>query len=169
MSDDLFAYCILCDYRRRKQILTMLEKHCEAKVFSPKVMNHKKKQGVLQEVEEYFLPGYVFIFSDKEIVNIYQTYRIRGVYKVLGRVENRYCLEGNDRSFALELERFNGVVEKMKIWKTEDNMGIIDGSFSKVGDVSIIRLDIHKKRAKVRFCFDNTYFCVWVAVEVEER
>ena len=169
MNNTLFAYCIFCDHRCHDNIVAILEKQYNLKAFSPKVTNHKKINGAIEVVMEYFLQGYVFVFSEKEISDWDFIYRISGVYKLLGRKENNCCLEGNDRTFALELEKLNGVIGRIKVWKSKDDMGIADESFSKASNARIIKLDSRKKRARVEFSFNDMKFSVWAAVELETK
>ena len=61
-----------------------------------------------------FLPGYVFVFSEKELKDYSVFFGIDGVIRKVGQADEKYELQGSDREFAMELLEKDGVVGGMR-------------------------------------------------------
>lgn len=163
LSLKMYAYCFFCQRNRCIQIADYLEKSHFQKAFVPRVINHKREQGVNKEVTEYLLPGYVFAYSEKKVEKLSEIFRIDGVYKLLGEREDGYCLTGKDLIFACGLYDRLGVINNILLVPKGNKYVIKDDLLEGDDSVELLKVDRRKQRAKIGFSFDGNKYVMWIA------
>ena len=134
------------------------------KCISPQIVKRQRKAGKNIDLTFDLLPGYVFIYSDKEIKDVSQL-KVQGVIRILGSNNAGYCLEGNDYTFALGLLERGGVIDVMRVLRTGDTVSVDDTLFDGCNG-RIIKIDYRKQRANVEFLFAGINYHSWVACDV---
>lgn len=159
-----YCYCLFCETKRCKKVASVLEMSGISRAFSPQIVKRQRKNGKNVELLFDFLPGYIFAFTNTPINDV-SLLRIDGVIRVLGKPSQRYCLQGEDRTFALNLLKKNGIIDAIRILRTGDNvMFSVESFFGSEG--TIVQIDYRKQRAKVMFPFAGTSCSSWVACSI---
>ena len=164
MGSDLYAYCLYCRTQRCERIAQLLEVKGMMRAFSPQILQRQRVKG--ENIRKYtdFLPGYVFVFSEKELKDYSVFFGIDGVIRKVGQADERYELQGSDREFAMELLEKDGVVGSMRMVKTGEEVTLDDPLFAGSRG-KVTRIDYRKERARVDFTFRGNECHTWVALE----
>ncbi len=164
----MFIYCVFCITQRCDRIAEVLESCGVSRAFSPKIVRRQRRQGKNEDVVFDLLPGYVFLYSEEEILGLTQFRWIDGIIREVGRAEDRYDLTGPDRAFAEQLYDKNGVVGAMTLVKSGETVTLSDPLFRGSQGV-ITRIDYRKQRVRVDFVFNGNPCHTWVAVDDVEK
>ena len=164
MDSELFAYCLYCRTQRCERIAQLLEVKGMARAFSPRILQRQRVKG--ENIRKYtdFLPGYVFVFSEKPLTDYSVFFGIDGVIRKVGQADEGYELHGADREFALELLEKDGIVGGMRMVRDGEEVTLDDPLFA--GNRGrVTRIDYRKERARVDFTFRGNECHTWVALE----
>ena len=159
-----YSYCLFCETKKCKNVAASLEKHGVDRAFSPQIVRSQRKQGKNIDRLFDFLPGYVFAFTSEKIIEL-SILRVSGVIRILGTMENDYCLEGSDSDFAFRLLNKNGIIDPIRIINIGDQVTICDPLFSQCQG-KIIKIDNRKRRANIEFIFGKMLMHCWVACDI---
>ena len=164
MASDLYAYCLFCRTQRCEKIARMLEVKGMVRAFSPRILQRQRVKG--ENIRKYtdFLPGYVFAFSAKQLLDYSIFFGIDGVIRKVGQADEKYELQGSDREFALELLEKDGIVGGMRMVKIGEDVTLDDPLFAG-NRGKVTRIDYRKERARVDFTFRGNECHTWVALE----
>ena len=163
----MFCYCVACQVDRCAQVAYMLEARGVLRAFSPQVLQHRAKEGRLEENYQDLLPGYVFVYSENELTNLWGFRDIEGINRWLRTLSGRYELELDDFDFAMNLYDKNGILGKVKMVKIGDEMTVDDPVFRHVHG-TVGKIDWRKKRARVDFIFHGMPCSIWTACELPD-
>ena len=164
MGSDLYAYCLFCRTQRCEKIARLLEAKGMVRAFSPRILQRQRVKG--ETIRKYtdFLPGYVFSFSEKPLMDYSVFFGIDGVIRKVGQADEKYELQGSDREFALELLEKDGIVGGMRMVKIGEDVMLDDPLFAG-NRGKVTRIDYRKERARVDFTFRGNECHTWVALE----
>lgn len=160
------AYCLFCNTQKRKELAGQLRQRYGLRVIAPKIIQRKWIKGKPTEVVHDYLPGYLFLYSEQDIMPLPGLSRIDEVYRVLGERDNGNRLTGADLAFAEMLRGCDGVIGVMKTYREGDRVKLAEGAMRGV-DGEIVKLD-RRGRALVRFSFDGSAIQSWVAIDMME-
>ena len=163
----MYSYCIFCTTVKCEMIASAIRQKFGYTAFSPRIVQRRWVKGeCLEEIKPY-LPGYVFVYSEKPLTEFREIRMMEGVGRYLGQRDEGYQLKGNDRSFAEMLYAQNGTIGIMKTYREGDRVRLAK---SMLGDFKgeIIKLDKRKGRALLQYDFDGNSYKVWVGYELIE-
>lgn len=158
----MYAYCLFCQTQKCKYIASVLEQKGVLRAFSPQIIKRQRIQGANVDKQYDLLPGYVFVYSETEMIDNTLFYRVDGLIRRLGTVDNRFALEGGDLDFALHLYEKNGIVGQVTVFKIGDQVRLDDPLFNGCSG-TITEMDYRKERAKVSYRFAGMNCFTWVA------
>ena len=163
----MHCYCIFCDTNKCDTAAQLAECFYDVKAVSPMITKRHKIKGKLVDVERQLMPGYIFLYAEEPIESFEKLRRIDGFYRLLGRKETGYELEGDDRYSALRIYGSNGLIPPQKIYKEGDRVTLGPELFSGMQG-TIKKYEKNNKRILVEFKFENTSRLVWVAADLIE-
>jgi transcription antitermination factor NusG len=161
----MYAYCLFCQTQRCHAIASLLKKRGVNQAFSPQILKRQRKKGENQDISFDLLPGYVFVFSEQELVDASYFRGIDGIIRRLGRVEDRFQLQDGDLAFAMSLYEKDGIVGAMKAVRVGDQVQLEDPLFQGCQG-KITRIDARKQRARVDFIFNAMPCFTWIACDL---
>lgn len=154
------AYCLFCLTQRCDAIAAQLERSEGVRAISPRVIQRKWIKGKPFEEAHPYLPGYVFVYTSRDVAELFHT---EGVIRVL----DDGPLTGNDLAFAMMLYEKDGVIGSVKVRSVGDRLTLASGPM-KGYEGQIVRVDRHQTRLQLKFDFDGLARCVWVGYDVVE-
>ena len=125
---------------------------------SPQIIQRKWIKGQCEEKTHYWLPGYVFLYSETLIL---ESLHFPGVIRLLGNGE----LHNEDLAFANMLFERNGTIGTLQLVEIGQYCKIDDPIWQEM-DGKIIKIDRGRKRCCVEFTFDNILRTVWLGYEL---
>lgn len=163
----MYAYCLFCNTVKCGMVAAAIRQKYGYEAFSPKIIQRKWVKGeCFEEIRDY-LPGYVFVFSERPVDDLRELYAMEGVLRCLGERENGYRLAGEDLRFAGMLHANGGVIGIMKAYREGDRVKLVRDAMGGF-EGEIVRLDRRKGRAQIQFGFDGSQIRVWVGYEMIE-
>ncbi len=167
----MVAYCLFCQTQKCRLIASLLEMRGVDRAFSPQIIRRQRKQGVNEDRMYDLLPGYVFVYSEKELTG-YEYLRlvegISGIARRIGDREQNWALTGGDREFAMSLYRKDGIVGQFTAFRIGETVRLSDPLFNGCQG-TVTRMDVRKQRARVDYEFAGMHCFTWVACEVVEK
>ena len=154
----MHAYCMFCETQRCRDIATLIEKALGYRCISPRLIQRKWVKGKPIEVEHAWLPGYLFLYTEKPIA---PRLNISGIIRFLGNGE----LANADLAFAVMLYQRNGILGTVQLFEEGDRCSLADPSWEHVQG-TILKMDRGRKRCCVEFEFDHVKRSVWVGYEL---
>ncbi len=155
------AYCLFCKTNRCATIADLISRNFSCHCISPKIIQRKWVKGISTEESHDWLPGYIFLYSEKKII---PHFPINGIIRWLGNGE----LTGNDLEFAKMLYQRDGVIGTVSIAKEGDLCIITDPSWLDLHG-KIIKMDRGRKRCCVEFEFDGIIRMAWIGYEMTKQ
>lgn len=163
------AYCLFCQTQRCGVIASLLEMRGEvSRAFSPRILKRQRKQGVNVDRAYDLLPGYVFFFTEKELVDFSLLRGIDGVIRRIGSEEQGWQLIGGDYDFAMNLYRKDGMVGQITLIREGDAVRLSDPLFNGCSG-TVAQIDYRKQRARVNYCFAGMDCFTWVSCELVRK
>ena len=160
----MIVYCLFCETQKAAIVARILENRGMHRAFTPQILQRHRVKG--QNLEKLYplLPGYVFVYVEKELNPTLAFLGISGIIRRLGRKEDRFCLQGSDLDFAMKLYEKDGLVNQLTVFKAGDTVRLEDPLFNGCqGKIS--KVDYKKQRACVEFIFAGTNCRTWIACE----
>lgn len=153
----MHAYCLFCETQRCRLIAEYISRYYGYPCFSPQIIQRKWIKGTLTEETHQWLPGYVFLYTDDEIV---PRFDIKGIIRCLGNSE----LKGPDLAFAEMIYQQNGIIGTIPLIREGDRCSISDPAWTEMAG-RVIKIDRGRKRCCVEFEFDGVIRTVWAGYE----
>ena len=164
----MYAYCLFCETQKCKYVASSLEQRGVLKSFSPQIIRRHRIKGKNIDAMYDLLPGYVFMYSETEILENTLFTGINGVIRKLGSQENGFALTDGDYDFAMNLYRKNGVVGQVTIFQVGDDVKLDDPLFNNC-EGKITKIDYRKQRARVEYHFGGMDCFTWVACDLIDK
>jgi transcription antitermination factor NusG len=151
---DLQAYCILCRTGAEQEVKQKIETFMTGiEAIVPMRILEEKKDRQWQRVERPLLPGYVFLYSEKELPHDL-IWKINHLYRILQYERGLRSLQREDRDYAFWLYRHQGQIQPSTVLQEGETIRVIDGPLLDATG-TITRLDKRHRRAWVSFTFDG--------------
>ncbi|MFA5513549.1 MAG: transcription termination/antitermination NusG family protein [Sphaerochaetaceae bacterium] len=170
------CYCLYCKTGSESKLVDLLKNsmhnylNVEAEIFYPLRVMNQKNRGIWRSVEQPLLPGYLFLYLDKEIP--FPTFLIsqeRNAYKVLRYSDGTMALKDQDEKYALWVYRHKGSFEASTVLFKEGQMiKVIDGPLMEM-DGQIVKIDRHHKRVVVEMMFAGALRRVNLSINIIEE
>lgn len=161
------SWCVFCKTGSEKDVagfVTTLDNEIEA--IAPVRVLQEKRKGEWQQREQILFPGYVFLYSEKEM-RFELIKRVPGLYKVLDYDVGLKELQGMDYDFSMWIYRHQGHIETSKVLAEGRTVKVVDGPLMD-GFGTIVKLDKHKRRVWVEFEFAGKTRTVSLSAECVE-
>ena len=156
----VYAYCLFCETQRCKTIAEYINRNYGYQCLSPQIVQRKWIKGIPTEENHDWLPGYLFLFSDRKII---PRFDVGGIIRCLGNGE----LTGQDLHFAEMIRRKNGMMGMIPLAREGDRCTISDPAWKELSG-RIIKMDHGRKRCCVEFEFDGIIRTLWVGYELTD-
>ncbi len=160
----MYCYCLFCLQQNAETIIRQLSHDPSLEVLSPRLIQRKWVKGVPTEESHPYLPGYLFLYSEKPVES-FASFRREGVIRVLGDQENRFLLAGNDLQFAERLHDCGGVLGIQKVYEAGDRIRLCEGVLTGFAG-EITKVNRQRRRMEVTFMFDGVARKVWMGYDI---
>ena len=154
----MYAYCLFCETQRCRQIAAIIIKNYEYQCIYPQIVQRKWVKGVPIEVCHDWLPGYLFLYSERPIQ---RRLNISGIIRLLGKGE----LKGRDLAFAEMIYRRQGIMGTVSLLQEGDRCNVADPAWAEIQG-KVVKMDFGRKRCCIEFDFDGIVRTVWVGYEM---
>lgn len=168
----MHVYCLFCQTYRCSAIARFIEAVMHYRVIMPHIVQRKWVKGVAFREEHDYLPGYLFLYTEEPVEDHQPILQIDGVIRCLGYVDNNgaFCfaeLTGNDLTFARMLYACDGLIDNVKVYREGDLLKPAAGLLADM-EGRILKVDHHRERLLMAFCFEGIERQVWVGFDVVE-
>lgn len=162
------TYCVFCRTGSEQAVAQAIQQNDpEVQAIAPQRILTEKRQGQWIERPVTLLPGYVFLYTQRELP-IKQKAKARNLYKVLEYEHGVAKLTGQDEEYALWIYRHQGAISPSKVLEEGDQVIAIEGPLKDCSG-KIVKKDRHKRRIWVEFEFDKQKRTVSLSAEWVER
>ena len=161
----MYAYCLFCQTQKCKYVAYTLEKRGVPRAFSPQIIRRHRIKGKNVDDVNDLLPGYVFAYSETELLENDLFHGIDGLIRRLGNKNDCFQLSGTDYDFAMNLYRKDGLLGQITVFKIGDQVSLDDPLFNSCKG-KITAIDYRKQRARVDYQFAGMDCFTWVACEL---
>ncbi len=164
----IYSYCVFCRTGSETEVAKAISQNDpELTAIAPHRILSERRQGKWVERTVALLPGYVFLYVDREMP-IKQKAKANDLYKILEYEHGMAKLTGPDEAYAQWIYRHQGKIAPSKILSDGDTVQVIDGPLKDCTG-KITKLDRHKRRAWVEFEFDGQKRTVSLTAEWIEQ
>lgn len=165
----MHIYCLFCLTAHVPAIRKILESAFSCTVLQASILQRKWVKGSSTDEPHDYLPGYLFIYSDEPLTDLYQITRMEGVIRFLRyESEDDYEIRGNDRIFAESILASNGLISYVPVYREGDRLTVKNGLFQGQ-KAEIKKVDRRKQRLQLEFTFDNMNRTLWLGYDVVEE
>ena len=161
----MLVYCLFCETVKCNYVADKAEHEFCCTAISPKQIQHTWSKGKMVDIEHDLLPGYVFLYSENEPLDIGRIQAIKGVIRCLCSSDKEYELTGEDEKFALMLLHNNGIIGETKVYQEGQIIRICEGAFKGL-ETRIVKVNRQKKRMQIEIPFANTFVKTWVGFDI---
>ena len=163
------AYCLLCETDKCDFVAHAVRQVYECEAISPKQIQHTWDKGQYVDREHNLLPGYVFVYSEEEILAPQDIRRrLDRIIRCMRDTSLEYRLYGGDEEFALMVLRKGGVIGRTEVAETDGRFTITDETFQGV-PVEILKVDRRNKRMKIEMRIAGKQVQTWVEYEIVNK
>ena len=155
-----YVYVILTHEDRQHSVADKIPHFFPCKTMIPLLVRRKWVVDGFKEITIPLMSGYIFLFSNEQM-NPTVIHRLSGVQKVLDYGDKAFALTGFDEQLARWLARHNGIIGLSKAIQVDGRLQVIEGPL-KDDICKIMKVDKHKRYAKIELQFHGTSFTVWM-------
>ena len=149
----MHIYCLFCLTAHVPAIRKILESAFSCTVLQASILQRKWVKGSSTDESHDYLPGYLFIYSDEPLTDLYQITRMEGVIRFLRyESEDGYEIRGNDRTFAESILATKGLISYVPVYQEGDRLTVKNGLFQ-------------GQRAEIKKVDDGCEYCAFCDVE----
>ena len=162
----MHIYCLFCLVSHVPVIRKLLDHTFSCEVLQASILQRKWIKGTPTDEPHDYLPGYLFIYSEEPITDMYRILNLDGVIRFLKyESTSDYELQGTYRFFAESLYKENGRISYVPVYEVGERLVIKDGLFQNQ-QAEIKKVDRRKQRLLLEFNFDNTTRTIWLGYDV---
>ena len=163
------AYCLFCETEKCDFVAHAVKQVYECEAISPKQIQHTWDKGRFVDREHNLLPGYVFVYSEEEILAPQDIRRrLDRIIRCMRDTGMEYRLQGGDRDFALMILRKGGVIGRTEVTETDGRFAITDETFQGI-PVEILKVDRRNRRMKIEMLVAGKQVQTWVEYEIVNK
>ena len=161
------TYCLFCETAKCELVVKRVVRGLGCAALSPKQIQHTWHGGKMVDIARDLLPGYVFVYAEREPLDVRRVQGIEGVIRCLCTTDKQYELTGSDEKFALMLLHKNGVIGKTKVYEEGQRIRVCEGVYEGV-ETRILKVNRQKSRMQIEIPFANMPVRTWVEFEIVE-
>ena len=163
------AFCLFCEMQHCKCIAHAAENVFGCRAILPMQIQHRSTDQGPRDVSRPLLPGYVFLYFEKDqpVPEPPVFRRLVGVIRLLSDSSSQYRLTGRDEQFALNLLSVGGVLGKTPVCREGDRVRIADGPYADL-ITRIRKVDRRHRRMQVEIPFANQLVTTWLEYDLIE-
>ena len=173
----MVIYCLFCEPGKGEYVRRAATALFDCRAIYPKQIQHRRKDAEKSpnkrngEYEEYrnverdLLPGYVFLYFEKDPPTIWRLNRMDDVIRCLSNSAGNFELTDNDEEFALMLLEKNGIIGKTMVYQEGDHLTICKGAFKNV-PATILKVDRRNNLMQVEILFARQPVKTWLEYEI---
>ncbi len=163
----MYCYCLFCETGKCDYVARAVMQAFPCCAISPKQIQHTWSKGAPEDRIHDLLPGYVFIYSEEEILSPWKLKKVDRIIRCLRDTSFDYELKGPDEEFARMIYRKDGVIGKTQVTETDGRFTIVDETFQNL-QAKILKVDRRYKRMKIEILFANNKVQTWVEYEITQ-
>jgi len=163
----MYTYCLFCETAKCNYVANSCEQVLGCRAIYPKQIQHTWSQGKMVDLEHDLLPGYVFLYAEKQLLSMELLHSVKGVIRILQDQDRCYQLSGSDEQFALMLLRKDGVIGKTRVYREGQLIRICEGAYEGV-ETRILKVNHRNRRMQIEIPFANQAVKTWVEYELVE-
>lgn len=168
MDGYTYVQCLFCETGKEQRVVEAIhEKRWGRAIFAQRMKVVWREQQWMEEMSP-LIPGYVFVYLDRED-ELYRNYMsISHVIRVLTYGDGCERLSGRDLEFADWLWRVGGGIGVMKAARIGDRIEIIDGIFQELHG-TIVKMNRRRKKVCVSLDTPGIPMQIWLSYELVEK
>lgn len=161
--------CLFCSTGREETVVKAVHENGWGRAIFPRRVKTIRKGREWVETFTPLLPGYVFVYSDREVARRDEFLNLRHVIRILAYGDAAEdVLVGRDREFADWLWRLDGQIGAMKALQIGDRIEIVDGVFKQLRG-SIAQMDRRRRTIRVELDTEGAIRHIWLAYDIVEK
>ena len=167
---DRYSYvrCLFCETGKEDRVVDAVhEKQWGHAIFARRVKTVWQNRELCEEIVP-LLPGYVFVYSDREDIPTAHYRRLPHVIRVLSYENGADRLQGRDLEFADWLWRQGGMIGVMEAVQVGDRVEITDDIFKGLNG-KITRMNRGRKNICVTLETQNTPMKIYLSYKIVEK
>jgi transcription antitermination factor NusG len=161
----MYTYCLFCETGKCGYVARAVMQKIPCRTLSPKQVQHTWAKGKMVDIEHDLLPGYVFVYTENERLDVALLRPIQGIIRCLSSQDREYELTGSDEQFALMLLQKDGVIGKTKVYEEGQMIRICQGAFEGV-ETKILKVNRRNMRMQIEIPFASQNIKTWVEYEI---
>ncbi|MCL1815467.1 MAG: antiterminator LoaP [Treponema sp.] len=154
------------------RLFRALNPDCPIEIYFPKRKIAVRRRGMMIQTTPAVFPGYLFLETEREILNRYrwQFRRTVGFFRFLKSNRNIQPLSGRDLETVLHFVKKTGPLAGFsKVYFDEnDRIVVVDGPLAGL-EGNIVKVDKRKKRAKIKLDLYDDSFTLDLGFELMEQ
>lgn len=162
------ARCLFCETGKEKRVVHAIGENGWGRAIFARRIRYIKKNGDWEKVEFPLLPGYVFVYTERDERQAREYQKIPHVIRALRYENGQEALTGDDLKFADWLWRMNGEIGVIQTVRVGDRIEVADGTFRELhGTIE----HVNRRQRKVYVVLDTQSISMhtWLAYEQVER
>ena len=160
--------CLFCETGKEKQVVHVIHENDWGRAIFAQRVRFIRKEKEWEKVEGPLLPGYVFVYSNREDISNIAYQSIPHVIRMLVYENGIDQLTGSDRKFADWLWRINGEIGVIQTVQVGDRIKIADAMFGELHG-EILRVNRRQKKIYVSLDTPSIPMHTWLAYEQIEE
>lgn len=164
---DMYTYCLFCETGKCDHVARAIMQKVSCRAIAPKQVQHTWSKGKTVDIVHDLLPGYVFVYTEDEPLDIALLRSVQGIIRCLSSQDKQYELTGGDEQFALMLLQKDGVIGKTKVYEEGQMIRICQGVFEGV-ETKILKVNRRNMRMQIEIPFAGRPVRTWVEYEIVE-
>ena len=161
----LFTYCLFCETAKCDYVANSAQQLFQCRAIYPKMIQHTWSMGKMVDIVHNLLPGYVFLYAEKQRLPAALLRSIQGVIRCLADQDQCCELSGGDEQFAMMLLQKNGIIGKTKVYQEGQLIRICEGAYKGV-ESRILKVNRRNMRMQIEIPFANQGIKTWVEYEI---
>ena len=162
---NVYTYCLFCETGKCDYVAKSIMRKISCRALYPKQVQHTWSKGKMIDIVHDLLPGYVFVYTEEEPLDIALLRSVQGIIRCLSSQDKRFELTGSDEQFALMLLEKDGVIGKTKVYEEGQMIRICQGAFEGV-ETKILKVNRRNMRMQIEIPFAGRPVRTWVEYEV---
>lgn len=160
--------CLFCRTGKEEVVVRAIQEKGLGRAIFPQRMKTLLREHKWVKTLTPLLPGYVFLYSDRDAFDYADVHRLQYVLRVLRYDGKKDTLTDSDMAFADWIWRLNGQVDVLKAIQVGDHVEIVDGVFKQLKGV-VTRMDRRRKTVRVELDSTGAVKYIWLAYEIVDR
>ena len=168
MDSYLHVRCLFCETGKEKRVVHTIHENGWGRALFAQRARFMRRNGDWEKVEVPLLPGYVFVYEDREVPPAADYQGIPHVIRLLTYEGGTDRLMGDDLKFADWLWRMDGEIGVIGTVQVGDRVEIADGVFRELR-ARILHVNRRQKKIYVSMETQSIPLHTWLAYEQVQK